>query len=240
MAYYLATDPIGQNSLLPPPSAEGIAADRRRAAIFQFSRTGRERVYANLSTAADLARISVPLAVNAAGMITGSENARQTVLNGIGDAPTAGLLQQIETDVAALIANAPQVISLNGSPVVTAALANTSSQSKPGNSNVYPTMPDRAPLYVKGIGYLTAPTGSSPGRNVTAVFQGPVRSKTVRESQPGLPGCGLSGFSPVWGDAYAGCSQPGESQQTNAGWWLVAGAVGIGLYFSQKKKRGRK
>lgn len=230
MSYYLSTDPIPQNSLMPPPAAEGQAADARRLAIFMDSRTGRERVYANLPTAQDLGQISLPLAVNAQGMISASEVARQTVLNGVGEQDSGGVVS-IAEDIASLIANAPQVLSLNGSSAIAPAQANTGAAS-PGNTTVYPTMPVRAPNPGVGGGYWNPRPAKGPQRST------PVN---VKQKQAAPPGCGLSGFSPAWGDAYAGYpqSQPGQAQG-NGGWWLVAGLAGLGLYAMSQKKKGRR
>lgn len=225
MSYFLASDPLPQTSLTPPPN-DGSAV--RRGQMADYSRTGRERVYANLPTVDDLAQISIPLAIHAQGMITASEVARQKVLNGLGDNIGLSLLQTLQQDIQSIIANAPQVLSLNGSRQIAPALAN-SSKAPQGGQNVYPVMPDRAPIPVNGVGYITPRYMSSP-----------VPSKPLSQKQAGPPqGCGLSGFSPAWGDAYVAAApmQPASPKSTVSGWWLLAGVVGLGYLAGRKGRR---
>ncbi len=126
MSYFTSSAPIPQNSLLPPPAWKGANADARRQANFDLSRTGRERLYANIPVGADFARYSLNLAVDAQTMLNASEAARQTVLNGVGDSTNAGFLAGLEADLASLLANAPVVLSLNGSNAIAPSQANTS------------------------------------------------------------------------------------------------------------------
>ncbi len=225
MSYFLSSDPIPQNSLLPPPAWKGQASDARRQANFDFSRTGRERLYANLPTGADFLPLSPDLAACAQGMINASDAARQTVLNGVGDDGNTSFFTTIEADLASIITNAPQVFSLNGSNAVAPAQANTGSVSASGgNATVFPTMPARAPQDFRGT--WIHPTGPTPTKSVSA-----------KQRQVAPPGCGMSGFSPAWGDAYtlAQASTAG-SGGTGLGWLLLA-AAGVGLLAMRRKGR---
>lgn len=109
MAYVSSSAPLPQNSLMPPPADEVAASNARILANFEASRTGRERVYATLPTAAELWDVSSGLAVDANQRLGESEYARQSVLIGMGlPAELAG------GSLAEIQANAPQIVSLNG------------------------------------------------------------------------------------------------------------------------------
>ena len=195
----------------------------RRQEDFDVSRTGRERVYANIPEGIDFLPMSVDLAAGAQGMLNASDLARQTVLNGLGNNDNSSFLVNLEADIASLIASAPRVFSLNGSNAVGPAQANTGTASPTGgNTTVFPTMPARAPSGINGT-WIYPP--------------GPVASKPVNAKQRQIapPGCGLSGFSPAWGDAYAPASVSAQASKINP--WLLIAAAGLGLYAISRRGR---
>lgn len=115
MSYVSSSAPLPQNSTMAPPAAEAAASQRRLWQDFEASRRGRERVYANLPTAADLYALSPGLAVDAQRILTQSETARQSVLNGLG--LPASLLP------VAIVVSAPTVVSLNAGEAVDGTMA---------------------------------------------------------------------------------------------------------------------
>lgn len=153
MAYVDASAPLPQNSAMPVPRAELEASDRRRMAAFMASRTGRERVYANLPTAAELWNVSHGLAADANQIIGQSEVSRQSVLIGMG---LPYDLSDAATDSIDMVAAAaPVVVSLNGDNAV------GSGATQNG------TMPAAAPVWDPSVGlYREGPkTGANKRRN---------------------------------------------------------------------------
>jgi hypothetical protein len=128
MSYVSSSSPLPTNSLVPGPPA---IDEYKRYVDFMASRTGRERVYANMPTAASLWHLGPGLAVDASQRIGQSETARQAVLTGLGaPQPTEELtLQQIQ-------AGAPVVSSLNGSPGSNAGLDTTTQGLMPAPAPV--------------------------------------------------------------------------------------------------------
>jgi len=195
----------------------------RLQANAEYSRTGRERVYANTPTAASLYALCPGLAVNANGVLQASELARQMVLNGIAPPQDMGAADSVSntgvypelyaggaTGQAAL--ESPTVIPLNAVGPVSLSPA----------VPLYPTMPAAAPTQVGNL-LLESPPPPMAGR-----------MKAPRSYSPkGGPGCGLSGFAPAWGDAYAlpAAPLPGAG---NVGLWALAGIGALVLLFSKK------
>lgn len=177
MAYMSSSAPLPQNSLMPPPAAKVAASNARIARDFLASRTGRERVYSTLPTAASFWGMGPGLAVDANQMIGQSETARQSVLIGLGlpanlEEPT---LDQITTA-------APTVVSLNA-PDTTGGI----DQSQTG------LMPAAAPSQTYG-GLWASPKNADRGRGQRAVVSVVTRQgRDVRSGPLNLnavgPGC---------------------------------------------------
>ncbi len=222
MAYLSSSAPIPQNSTMPPPAWEGPALLARLQRNAEYSRTGRERVYANMPTAASLWALCPGLAVDANGVIQASELARQMVLNGIAppqdmqaaSTSNTGVYPDLYAGGATGQASleSPTVIPLNAAGPVSSAPA----------TPLYPTIPAAAPTQVGNL-LIESPPAPMGGR-----------MKTARSYSPkGGPGCGLSGFAPAWGDAYAlpAAPLPGAG---NVGLWALAGVGALVLLFSRK------
>jgi hypothetical protein len=111
MGYVSSTAPLPQNSLDPPSQSEQAASYHRLFRDHQASRTGRERVYANIPTAEQLYPVSLGLAVNAAGILNASENGRESILIGVSGLPS---ISQPET-LAQVQAAAPVVVPMDSS-----------------------------------------------------------------------------------------------------------------------------
>lgn len=229
MAFLPSSAPLPPNSVVPPGPVIDTAAVNRE---FMNSRVGRERVYANLPTAASLWCVSPGTAVDAAQIIPQSELSRQAVL--IGFSVPDSLSDQ--TTLEQILANAPVVSSLNGTPQDTG-----SASWQSGN------MPAPAPVLT--IGDLWA-SGPLPPGTVSDYQQAGTTLTRPRSgkaaSTPVLgPACsfaagvgrGMAGYAPQWGDASLSY-QPQPNNQA-AGWlWLgIAGLVGLALL---SKKRGRR
>jgi len=131
MAYMSSSAPLPQNSLMPPPADEVRASNARILQSFLASRTGRERLYANIPTAAELWEVSPGLAVDANQRLGESEYARQSILVGLGlpsDLSGASLAQ--------VRSNAPQVVSLNGAVTTAGGLDTTQNGLMPAPAPV--------------------------------------------------------------------------------------------------------
>ena len=131
MAYMPSSAPLPQNSLMPPPQGQVNASNARLMRDFMASRTGRERVYSTIPTAASFFKeVSPALAVDAAQMLGQSESARQSVLIGLG---LPSNLQDPSLDQ--IVAAAPANVSLNA-PSTTGGLDQTQSGSMPAAAPV--------------------------------------------------------------------------------------------------------
>ena len=193
-------------------------------------------MYANLPTAASLAYLGLGLAADASQAIAASESARQAILIGVGDSsnpsPFASTLENLES----LLANAPQVLSLNGSSAVTPAggVQSPVVSAQTGQTNsatMVPTMPQPAPRPVGGV-FLNPSQPKAPVQP----------SRKIRPAQAGPPGCGFSGYPPPWSDAFITVPSVSGSAAGNGlpGWLVAAGlAVGGVVAISSRKRRGR-
>lgn len=220
--YVSSSAPLPQNSASAPVPDEGMAA--RRLRDFMFSRLGRQRMYANLPTAESLAYLGLGLAADASQMIAASEGARQAILIGVGNSSSPSPLSTVVEDLQQMIANAPTVISLNGSTAVAPAggvsSPVTSIQTGLVNSAVMvPTMPQRAPVPLGGV-YMNP-----------AQPKGPVQPKqSLTRARLAPPGCGPSGYPPPWADAYVSGPQSQTSSYGGAlGWMQRNPLVAMGL-----------
>lgn len=218
----------------------------RKLANFNFSRSGRQRLYANIPAAADLSSLGLGLAADASQMLAASESSRQAILIGVGDSDSASSSPFATTlaDLQALISGAPQVLSLNGSNSVAPAGGSSSPATSvtagaQNGATLVPTMPQAAPRPYAGV-YLNP-----------AQTKGPVRpDRTAKQFRAGPPGCGLGQYPPAWSDAYlsmpAAPAAPAYSSGV-LGWIqrnpIAALLVGIGgavaIHQTQKRRRGR-
>ena len=233
MGYVSSSAALPPNSAVAgPPVIDTAAVD----AIFNASRTGRERVYANCPTAASLWDLGSGLAVDASQILGQSEQSRQAVLIGLAPAESA---LSAEPTLAEILASAPVVSSLNGSP-----------GDVGGASPESGVMPAPAPHMTYGGLWASA---KLPGGRTGAGQLGVTTVVTTRPSKrnikptPNLgPGCTLpyTRFggaprpgAPPWGDASLAW-EPGPAGAGVSGWWwLIAAGVGVALL---AKKRGRR
>ena len=186
---------LPQNSLDPPTAAEVAAANRRLYDNFQASRTGRERVYADLPAVETMWDEAPGLAKDASYIIPASELARRSVLNGL--TPTA----DYTNSGTALSSSAPVIYSLNA-PATSQNIA-TSSIPSSAVSPQQTVMPAVAPI-PSPYGYLTPPV------TMTAA-----PAPIVRNGEgSGCPG--LSGVTPPWSDAFITAAAGQESINGNS------------------------
>lgn len=259
MPYVSSSAPLPTNSLTPqsgPINTDELARDA------EISRSGRERVYANMPTAASFYCENPGLAVDANQRIGESEQSRQAILTGIG-VPNAMLP---EPTLAQIQASAPRVSSLNGSPTSGAGL----------DSSQAGLMPAPAPQEVlPGIFGSAKLPGGGTGQGQRGVL-GQLRHGAMRRNQSNLgPGCdrfpespnrmlldhpvppnaanplwpapvvqmrsdGVNGYSPDWGGAFAsgdsGAGQPVAADNSTVWLWLLAGGALLGIAASGKTR----
>ena len=238
MSYLSSSAPLPQNSQDPPPAAEVARSNARLLRNFNISREGRDRVYANVPTAASLWKLGPGLAADADYILKASETGRESVL--IGVSPDTSAVSAGSPTLAQIQAGAPQVVSLNAS---TTPLALTTAAV---------VMPPAAPATVAGVYQGAGGQGLQlhPAPNpLTQIMAG--LQKLVASGggcrQPSStvelgPGCGFSGYAPTWGSAQmamaagnAGCGG------ASSGAWLYVGlaAAALGLAVVSKR-RGRR
>lgn len=226
MAYVSSSAPLPTNSLTPGPSAVDMA---QRWRDFQASQEGRERVYANIPTAASLWDVAPGLAVDASQILGQSEQARQSVLTGL-ELPTAlqDAYSRQEQTLAEIQAQAPVVSSLNGNPSVPAGLDTTQAS----------VVPAPAPQKTVGGLYGSAKLPSSSTGKSQSEVTGLVTSRTNRKYPqvsphdlgPGcmrgpLPQFASGSFGPDWGQS---ASLPSGERPEASSWIIVAaGAAAI-------------
>ena len=228
MAYFSSDAPLPQNSLDPPPAWKVAASNTRLYQNAQASRTGRERVYADLPDVESFLSEGAGLTVDAAYIIPASELARRSVLNGLSplgadsNATAAGATSPTGQPI---YGQAPQVFSLNApSAQAIGASPATSSQS----------MPQAAPVPTQ-YGYFKAAEGPAlPVRKFPTVIQ-PGGELACQQR-------GVSGYAPPWSDAFAIVAGkcPSGSGGNKAMPWVVLAILGAGLVgLTQAGKRGR-
>ena len=236
MPYVSSSAPLPTNSLTPGPPVIDM---QRIAKDFFDSRTGRERVYANIPTAASLWNLGHALAKDAENILNQSEQSREAVLIGVQPQEfQADQLGQTLT-LEQIQASAPLVSSLNGAPSSGAGLGASGSA----------LMPVAAPDVTFGVYGSTKGNTGRGQRGVTGVVsrrthrQFPQRWNN-QDLGPGCPAGGRSGspqgaYGPDWGNASA---VPPSASVLNSGvssWMLVGAAfAAIGIAsFAGKKRR---
>ncbi len=111
MAYLPSNAPIGPNSLQPPAACEVAGSDARILEAQLWAAKGRFDTYTTVPPTSSFD--SPTLAVDAARILAQSRDGRASVLAASSPEPN----QHIErTDLRQLIADAPEVVSLNGRP----------------------------------------------------------------------------------------------------------------------------
>lgn len=230
MAYLSSNAPLPQNSLNSPPAWKVAEANARLYENFMASRTGRERVYADLPGADSFWALGAGTAKDASVQIGASELARRSVLNGLsplGVENTSTAVGAVGPTGQPLYAQPPAVYTLNG----------PGGQAM-GASPVYtpdsPILPQAAPVPSQ-FGYL-APSQQSPVLPA-APSQSPV---------PAAGPCtqrGIAGIAPPWGDAFVAFPpQCAAVSGPSSGQWWALGILGAGLVglAAMNKKRGRR
>jgi hypothetical protein len=233
MPYVSSSAPLPTNSLVPGPPVIDM---QRVGANFQASREGRERVYANIPTAASIWNLGPGLAKDAQNILDQSEQARQAVLIGMElPQPLSDALIGQEISLAQIQASAPVVVSINGAPGGGVGL----------DSSGAALMPAAAPQMVAGVyGSAKADTGKGERGVVSRVSRRLHRPSTERWSGRDLgPGCAYGGGSsdsppvagPDWGDATAAPMASGGG----VGPWAMVGFAfaAIGLASLVKGRR---
>lgn len=231
MAFVSPSSPLPYNSAVPGPPV--IDTDYVNM-VANASRTGRERVYANVPTAASLFHLGGGLAVDANQILQQSEQSRQAVL--IGLAPATSYLAD-DASLAEIQANAPVVSSLQGSPGDVATFS--------GESGL---MPAPAPHLTYG-GIWASPKlpggGTGSGQlGVNTIVTRPSKHflKTTDKLGPGCTltftkGAGLRPPAPPWGDAGM-LQMPTSGAMSGGGMvWLGLGAVAVLALLAKKKGR---
>ena len=229
MAYFSSDAPLPQNSLDPPPAWKAAASDARKAFFFNASRTGRERVYADLPSLDSFFQETPGLAVDAAQIVPASELARQSVLNGLVPLGT-------QDNATALGATSPSGQPIFGAPPVVLSLNAPGGQTTASQDyfSSTPIMPVAAPVPSQ-YGFMDAPSANVPAKR-----------KHLQTSEPGAslpcpPKRGFAGYAPPWSDAYAmvegNC--PAAAGSTGFPWVMLAIFAGglIGLSYAGKKGR---
>lgn len=220
MPYVSPSSPLPMNSQAPYPEWEMAASEARLQEDRRISRTGRERVYANTPSAASLWNLSPGLAADANYILVASEKARESVLMGMGPVSVDPLLMD-PSNTALLAAedttvSVPVVISLNGNPE-TSPTALTTSEGV--------TMPAGAPQQIAGIWQ-----GGTPKPEVMTRL----KQLAGRVSDLGPTRCGLEPREPVQGaiPAWGGVNMPTDNGVGS--FWLLLGAIGVGLLVFKK------
>ena|SRR5579872_2128820 len=231
MAYFSSNAPLPQNSLDPPPAWEVAQANARLYANAQASRTGRERVYADLPDVESFWGEGPGLAKDASQIIPASELARQSVLNGLvpfgmsnngnGNATALGA---VGPDGQPIYGQAPQVFSLN-------APSGNATGMSPANSD--PSMPIAAPV-PSPFGYLKAMASGKPGVSKRAPCH------QSQDATLPCPNRGVSGYAPPWSDAFA-MTVEGSQAQSGGGnrGWIALAILGGGLFALAHAGKGR-
>ena len=234
MSFVSPSAPLPVNSGSPAPAVIDTAMVAR---IANASRTGRERVYANIPTAASFWDLGPGLAVDASQILPQSEQSRQAVL--IGLSPETVYISD-EATLEKIQASAPVVSSLTGSPGDTGGASTSESGLMP------------APAPHQTFGHLWA-SAKLPGGGTGYGQRGVIANVVTRPARghftatPALgPGCSLaylkgSGFArppaPPWGGA---SMMEGSGIFHGSGsslLWLLAAGVGLALL---AKKKGRR
>ena len=190
MAYLSSSAPLPQNSLMPPPQAKVDASNARLMRDFMASRTGRQRLYSTIPTAASFfTEITPGLAVDAAQMIGQSESARQSVLIGLG---LPANLQEPTLDQ--IVAAAPVNVSMNA-PSTTGGPGQTQTGTMPATApvEVYPGLwgnlpkpTPKRPRGTTGVGGSYRSLGSSPS-NGSQIDYGPGCQASMPPPTPRAP-----------------------------------------------------
>lgn len=196
MAFLPTNAPLPQNSLDPPPAWEVAASNARLYQNFMASRTGRERVYANMPGVESFWAEGPGLAKDASYIIPASELARQSVLNGLTPLNNSPAVSPQGLPISA---SPPQVLSLNA-PATSATIQTTTTPS----IAVYPTtstMPQGAPI-PSVYGYM------NPGWTPDAGAY--------------LSSDGMGQFSPPWSDAFNSVPPPvAAAPDPNIPWYIL-------------------
>jgi hypothetical protein len=198
----------------------GAESDIRIDDMRRTSACGRARLFNTLVNPNQVAdAIGMGTALDASKL-----QAQTNTSRAVGILGTGGQIDTMATagpSVAEIIANAPEVVSLNRGGGCT----QPTYQPVPLGPDPKPGMPARAPNIVQGV------NGPMYYRGADATFAGNYPTRTAVSP-------GLSGFAPAWGDA----GEVQGAQSGVGGWlmsnpWLALAIAGAGVYALSRRGR---